>query len=201
MKYTYKIQRSGYMCLDLTMPAQNSYKVWKNSVQLYDEGISLPQTMAVSQVEPGDVIEVHVTCKAGEKNSVTIKAGLMDDAVFRKGYDILNASTLELSSFSNTNMEGTIHCNRNGLLYTSIPQDGNWVAIVDGQEVETKLVGDAMLALDLEEGTHTVQFIYKNAAFSLGWKVSLGCLAVFVTIVFFVYYYPQIKQKGKYESK
>ena len=73
--------------------------------------------------------------------------------------------------------------------------------LLDGQEVETKLVGNAMLALDLKEGTHTVQFIYKNAAFSLGWKVSLGCLAVFVTIVFFVYYYPQIKRKGKYESK
>ena len=201
LKYTYKIQRSGFMCLDLTMSAQNNYKVWKNSVQLYDEGISLPQTIAVSQVEPGDVIEVHVTCKAGEKNSVTIKAGLLDDEVFRKGYDILNASTLELTSFANTNIEGTIHCNRDGLLYTSIPQDGNWVAFVDGCEVETKLVGDAMLALDLEEGTHTVQFIYQNKAFSLGWKISLGCLAAFITITFFVYYYPQIKQKGKYESK
>ena len=201
LKYTYKVKDSGFMCLDINMNARNNYTVWKNGVQLYSEGITLPQTIAVSQVDPGDTIEVHVTCKAGEKSSMTIKAGLLDDEVFRKGYDILNASTLELTSFSNTRLEGTIHCNRDGLLYTSIPQDGNWLAIVDGQEVETKLVGDAMLALDLEEGDHTVQFIYKNEAFSLGWKVSLGCLAVFLTIVFLVYYYPQITRKGKYEAK
>ncbi len=201
LKYNYQIQDIGFMCLDISMPSGTSYTVWKNGVQLYDEQISLAQTIAVSQVRPGDVVEVHVTCKANEKKSVTIKAGLMDDVVFRRGYEILSESTLELTSFSNTDLEGTIQVHRSGLLYTSIPQDGNWHAYVDGEEVETKLVGKAMLALDLEEGEHTVRFVYRSEAFSLGLKISLGCLAVFLAIVFFAYYYPEITRKGKYEAR
>ena len=111
---------------------------------------------------------------------------------------MLSASTLELTSFSNTLVEGTIDCDRDGYLYTSIPQSGNWYAEVDGQEAEIVLTGDAMIGVMLTEGTHEVRFVYRNAAFSLGWKVSLGCAIVFSVLVY-VAYQPK-GQKGKYEK-
>ena len=40
------------------------------------------------------------------------------------------------------------------------------------------LVGDAMVAVELDQGTHTVEFRYENPAFSLGWKISLVCLVL-----------------------
>ncbi len=120
----------------------------------------------------------------------------MNDEVFRQGYEILNASTLELTEFSNTRVSGDISCNRDGYLYTSIPQNGNWHAYVDGQEAEITLLGDAMVGLYLTQGTHTVQFVYRNAAFSLGWKISLGCALVLVGIACAVYL-PKRKRSGK----
>ena len=194
LKYTYQIDDTGFLCLDTIMNARNDFSVWKNGVQLYSESVTLPQTFAVSDVAPGDVVEVHVICKPNEKSSITIRGGILHEDVFRKGYDVLNASTLELTHFSNTVVEGTIDCNRDGLLYTSIPQDGNWFATVDGKPVETTLVGDAMVAIPLTEGEHTVRFTYRNAAFSLGWKVSLGCTLIFGGILFAVYY-PKHKKK------
>jgi hypothetical protein len=126
--------------------------------------------------------------------------------VFRAGYEKLAASTLELTEFSTTRVRGVIDCNRDGLLYTSIPQcgnertertydeegepipattspDGNWVAYVDGKRVPVKLVGSAMVAVELTEGVHEVEFRYENKAFEYGRLITLGCAAVFVSII------------------
>ena len=113
---------------------------------------------------------------------MTLSAAILNETGFRKCYDILNASTLELTKFTNTKVEGTIECDRDGLLYTSIPQNGNWYAKVDGEEAEVLTIGQAMCAVLLTEGEHEVQFYYHNAAFALGWKISLVCAAVFALL-------------------
>ncbi len=194
--YRYEIHQPGFMCVDLSMNARNSFTVYLNDAPLYTESLSLPQMLSVCQVEPGDVVELRMTCKAGENSSMTIRAGLLNEALFRQGYDILNASTLELSEFTGTRVRGSISCNRNGLLYTSIPQNGNWHAKVDGQEVPVKLVGGVMCALELNEGEHSVEFYYRNDAFRLGWKISLVCALVFGVIVFL-----QKRPKRPYQAK
>ena len=195
--YKYIADHSGLVCIDLTLSKKNSFSFWKNGTELYKETYSIPQSLAVSYVQPGDIIEVHLTCKANEQGTITLRAGILDDDVFQRGYEILSASTLELTTFKNTFVEGTIHCNRNGVLYTSIPQDGNWRATVDGKPADIVLIGDAMVGLLLSEGEHTVTFIYHNAAFSLGWKISLACAAVFAGLYFSIYQ-PK-RKKGKYE--
>ena len=58
---------------------------------------------------------------------------------------------------------------------------------MDGEDAEIKLVGECMIGVDLTKGEHTVVYTYRNGAFALGWKISLGCLAVFVLLVQLVY--------------
>ena len=199
--YSYTVNKSGFMCIDLNnLSKRNSFSVWKNGTQLYSEAYSLPQMIAVSDVVPGDVVEVKLTCNANENGTISINAAVLNDQVFQKAYDVLAASTLELTSFENTLVEGTIHCDRDGVLYTSIPQDGNWTALVDGEPAQIVLVGDVMVGLLLTEGQHTVTFAYHNAAFSLGWKISLICLVGFVSICFLMYQPKLKKSKGKFEK-
>ena len=199
--YTYEISQTGFMCLDLEMSARNSFSIWKNGQHLYSESISLPQTLSVSQVVPGDIVEVQVTCRANESGIITIRGAVLNDEVFRKGYEILAASTLNISHFSDTVIEGTVNCNRDGLLYTSIPQNGNWTVTVDGKEAPIALVGDVMIGVVLSEGEHTVCFTYHNSAFTTGLVISILCLLIFCGIYFMVRFYPQIQFKGKYERK
>ena len=180
--YSYTADRYGLVCIDLDLSKKNSFTVWKNGVQLYSETYSIPQTLSVAQVIPGDEIQIHLTCKANEAGSITIHAGILDDAVFQKAYDFLSQSTLELTHFANTCIKGTVTVHEAGVLYTSIPQDGNWHATVDGKPVDTALVGEAMVALLLPEGEHEIIFIYENASFSSGWKISLFCLIAFIAL-------------------
>ena len=193
--YTYNVNQSGFMCISLHIYPQNKYNIVVNDVVqethssegTYGRAFSLPLTVAVGDVKPGDVVQLRFYCNAGESGSAQIYAGVLNETVFREAYDKLAASTLELTAFEDTYIEGTIHCNRDGLMYTSIPQDGNWVAIVDGKPAEIVLVGDAMIGIPLTQGEHTVSFTYRNEAFSLGWKISLGCLALFLGLYWYFY--------------
>ena len=205
--YTYTADRDGFFCVNVDLPKRNDVTIRVNGSLIYTETTSLAQMMAVSDVVQGDVIDVEMACDSGESGTMTLTAAIMDLDVFWQGYDVLNASTMELTEFSNTRVEGTIACNRDGLLYTSIPQNGNWSVLVDGAPAEVKLVGGCMIALDLTQGDHTVTFVYHNAAFSLGWKISLACAAVFAVLVLVIYkphlHKPAPKKKrgkGKYEK-
>ena len=182
--YTYNIDADGFMCISVNLPKRNDVAIWVNGEHRYTEAISLPQMLAVGDVSAGDVVELKMTCKAaGESSTMTISAAVLNMAQFTACYDALNASTLELTEFSNTEVVGTISCNREGLLYTSIPQNGNWHVEVDGKEVEALAVGDAMVAVMLTEGDHEVRFYYQNKAFSMGWKISLGCAVIFAVLI------------------
>ena len=200
--FSYVAAKDGFCCLRLDLPKRNDYYVSINGLELYRESISLPQMIAVDDVKSGDLIEVRVICDSGESSTMDIRAAILNDDLFWEGYNILNASTWQLTSFENTRVEGTIHCDRDGLLYTSIPQNGNWQVCVDGAPVETILVGDCMAAVKLTEGMHTVVFQYENPAFSLGWKISLGCAAVFGLLTWLYLGRPvpeKWKKRGKFE--
>ena len=182
--YTYHPSRSGFLCLDLNLYKQKSIRVYKNNKLLFSESYSLPQMLAVGDVTPEDTIELRITCKPNfQSTSISITAAILDEALFRQGYEILNASTLNVTAFSTTNISGTISCNREGLLYTSIPQDGNWVAFVDGEEAEIALVGGCMVSIPLTEGDHVIQFRYENRAFVIGRAISLACALCFGGVV------------------
>ena len=194
VRYFYTVDSDGFMCIDLNFPKRNSVTILKNDVELYSETTSLPQMMAVCDVAVGDVVEIRATCKAGEDGTLTISAAILNEERFYECYETLSASTLELTDFSSTRVTGVIECDRDGLLYTSIPQNGNWHAKVDGREVETVLVGDAMVGVMLTEGSHEIIFDYRNDAFGLGWKISLSCLLVLLILVWLTARRPQ----GKY---
>ncbi len=206
VSYTYVIDRPGFMCVSLHFSQQNKFNIYLNGIAqettgsegTYGRSYSLPLTVAVGDVTPGDIVEIKLQCEADKNGSARVYAGVLDEEIFRNAYDALAQSTLQLTAFEDTHIEGTIHCNRNGVLYTSIPQNGNWIATVDGKPAQTVKIGDAMLGLLLSEGNHTITFTYHNKAFSFGWKISLLCVIIVAAFYCFTYH-PLRKRKGKYQ--
>ena len=184
--YAYTVASDGFMCVELDFPKRNDVAIWKNGEFLYSESMSLPQMLAVGDVVAGDLVEIKATCKnSNESGTLNISAAILDVGKYSLAYQELDASTLELTEFGNTYAAGFINCEKDGLLYTSIPQNGNWSVKVDGKEAEVVLTGDVMVGVMLTEGYHEVEFIYHNAAFSWGWKISLLCAAVFGALVWY----------------
>ena len=181
--YTYEANGKGLLCLELHMPKQNNFKVYRNDQELYSETFNMDQTFAVCEVYPGDKIKMEVTCKKDESSTIASRAAILVESTFREGFDILNASTMEVTEFSTSKIKGTIDCNRDGYLYTSVCNDGNWSVTVDGKPAEIKLTGEAMIGVELTKGTHEITFTYRNKAFTTGLVISIGCAVVFIGII------------------
>lgn len=204
--YTYVCQQDGLFAVDLqghnmeSLQQVSAFSISHNGALVRrDTPDTLTQLISVCDVAAGDTISIKFTCNAGVSGRIYVQAAILDEAVFRQAYDNLNTSTLHLTTFENDLVEGTIDCYKDGLLYTSIPDDGNWVAYVDGEKADIIVIGDAMVGLSLSRGHHTVTFRYENSAFSLGWKVSLLCLMVFATLVYIACKKPV--SQGRYEKQ
>ena len=196
VSYFFTADRPGFACVHLDLPKRNDFVVVVNGVDVYRETISLPQMLAVGDLNPGDAVEVRVLCKKDETGSMTVTAALMDEELFRWGYSILNASTLRLTAFSQTRVEGSIRCDRDGLLYTSVPQNGNWHLYVDGQETEPTLVGDCMISVPLTQGEHSIVLKYRNRAFEFGSILTLLCGGTFALFSYLAYR-PELEKRRK----
>ncbi len=202
--YTYTFDQEGFFCVYYNMPKRNditvSYDCGNDYTTLYTETYAIPFMMAVCQVNPGDRVQITLKCDANQSGTLNLTGSLLDESTVQYAYERLSQSTMELTSFETTKIEGTVSCQQDGLLYTSIPQNsGNWHVYVDGEEAEVTLIGGAMVGVRLTEGEHTVTFRYKNKSFLIGSLVSVLCLCLLVAIWWLVYRWP-VKFPGKYEA-
>ena len=62
-------------------------------------------------------------------------------------------------------------------MFTSLAYDKSWSVKVDGKEVETWSVKDALLAFDIPEGEHEIVFEYNVPGFNVGMVISVVTLA------------------------
>ncbi len=205
--YNFKIDQEGLLCIRHQMPGKNKFTVsykaaGSDFVKLHDDTHNgLAYISSICQVYPGDEIQVTIECKANESQKLGLTGAILDEQVFRDAYSQLSESVFNVTKFENTLIEGTIDCKQGGLLYTSIPQvKDNWQIFVDGEKAEITLIGNTMIGVMLDEGTHSITFRYQNKALILGAGVSIGCGLIFVGIILFVHILNK-KAKGKYSEK
>ena len=107
--------------------------------------------------------------KEGDELTMTVSAEMsctgnffvatLNQDVYRDAIDTLKAGGLEVTSFTDSHILGTVR-SEGGALFTSIPYDPGWRVKVDGTPVETYGVSEAFLAFDVPAGEHTVELRY-----------------------------------------
>ena len=125
-----------------------------------------------------------------EESSGTVKffAYTLDDKVFKKGYDYLSDGQIITETFEDNYISGKVVTKYDGILYTSIPYDKGWSVTIDGVEVpKNKIlkIGQAMLGVEIERGSHIVEFEYKAPGLSLGIAVSIATALILLFIFLF----------------
>ncbi len=151
---------------DFTVKSSDSY--------LFDAGLR----------EAGDKLELKVKLpKDTATGSINITAVGLDADAFKEGYKRIEANgTFEVTEFKERKITGSINVSGdNKLLYTSIPYDEGWSVKIDGNKVpvsEYKKVANALLAVMIPEGEHTVVFSYFPKGMTLGAGVSVLTIAI-----------------------
>lgn len=108
---------------------------------------------------------------------------VLNEDKWKQAHDYLAAHQLQVEEYSSDYVIGTIETDRDGLMFTSIPYDGNWHAYVD--DVETEVVPlnqNSFCAIHVPKGTHKIRFQYRQDHLLLGGGISLGALLGFIIL-------------------
>ncbi len=120
----------------------------------------------------------------------------MDAAVFNRAIETLRADGLQVTEYTDNRMVGNVTASAVGAMVTSIPYDAGWRVKVDGKEVATYPLdqavpdgvkpednkGGALLGFDIPAGAHEVELVFVPHGFVPGVLLSLISLLLIVAV-------------------
>ncbi len=164
--------------------ANDKGNIYINDHSDYSMNVKQPFISVAGDLKTGDKVSLY--CKLNPSKTSTVRAYCytLNEDVFEAGIEKLKDEHLNMTKVTDTILEGTIDVKEAGLLYTSIPYEKGWKVYVDGKESEMTPVGNAMCAVMLSEGTHTVKFTYTPDGFVLGLVALLVALLIFTAFCF-----------------
>ena len=125
-----------------------------------------------------ETAQITVPFEANSGN-VTMLVYAMNNKVFNMGYNKLSGNQMLVEEFDDTYIKGRFTAEEDGLLYTSIPFDHGWTVKIDGEKVsdlDIVRLGQALLAVKVKEGNHTIEFDYSVGGFKIGAAITLFTL-------------------------
>lgn len=135
----------------------------------------------------GDEVLVSLDASKMESESTSFDfyCYTADDTVVKNMYNSLTGNSLNVESYSDTTIKGTVNAKENCYLYSSIPYDDGWSVYVDGKKAETFEIGGTLLAIELTPGQHKIEYKYFPVGFLYG--IIISAVTVFGLCVFYIY--------------
>lgn len=187
--------KAGSVWLNVAAKSENNLYLYVVSSDLEEIGVASdgfsatqniahPYILDIGSHAQGEDIEIEIKVKADAKKTGTFEIYLyeINDEVWRNGYKILSENAMEITKFDTTEIEGKITADRDLTLFTSIPFDGGWSVYVDGKKTDNiEKIGDALLGINLSEGSHTVRLKFTAQGLLPGIVMSGGCFIILIT--------------------
>ena len=183
----FKKNGSGYACADITLKTQSDGNLYiyvdSSDIRSIDctygdstvsQLIETPYILDLGYFAKGSEVTVSAECGTvdNEQGTFTVYSYTADKNVFERGYKMLKDNSLEITDYTDTRIKGSIECDRNCTIYSSIPFDDGWSVYIDGEKAQTFRIGDAMLGVSVAKGAHTVEYIFKPKGLILGAAVT-----------------------------
>ncbi len=168
------------------MPSKYERKVnlWLNKefLEYYFEGGNMT-ILPLGRYEQGEQISL-ITTIANDKNEVLFQDEefvYLDEEKFKSAIETLKQHPLEIESFSEDHIKGTITAEKDGIMFTSITNEPGWTVLVDGKETEITELYDALIGVKLSAGTHTIEMKYFPPGLKIG--LILSALGICVVVI------------------
>ncbi|MCD8084510.1 MAG: YfhO family protein [Clostridiales bacterium] len=163
----------------------------------------------VSNVDRGFLVELGF-CYAGEE--VTLKGQDTSEALnasvyrfseegLREVYAALSRHPWQITSWTDTHLEGTVSCEEAGYLMTTIPYDRGWTITVDGaKQPSCRMIG-AFTSVWMNPGSHTVSMDYEPEGLSAGWLITIGSALILTAVTLGEWMYRRYAGRSGYDNE
>lgn len=121
-----------------------------------------------------------VTVNTSDSDATTLQLYAYDfnSDVFDRVYEKLSSEPMEVAEYEDNYVKASVNAKSDGLLYTSIIYDRGWSVFVDGKEVEYTSIKDALMAVPITAGEHTLEFRYYPQGKKAGTAITAFSAAV-----------------------
>ena len=128
-----------------------------------------------------------VTVNTSDSDATTLQLYAYDfnSDVFDRVYEKLGSEPMKVEEYGDNYVKASVNAKTDGLLYTSIIYDKGWSVLVDGKETKYTSIKDALMAVPVKAGEHTLEFRYYPQGKKAGTAItvfSVAVLAVFVIL-------------------
>ncbi len=107
-----------------------------------------------------------------------------DEEALKEHYQELSKVQVNMEKISGREYKGTVNVkdNNKDILFT-IPYDEGWTITENGKKLEYKKAFDGLIAIDLEEGTHEINFKYTTKGIKAGVILTTIGVTILLTII------------------
>ena len=140
--------------------------------------------LAGGRAKAGDTIYIDINISAGKSGDIKSRVYGFDDDAWNKAYAALSKNMMTVTEYTDRTVSGTVTADEDGVLLTSIPYDKGWSVKVDGQKVDIKPFANALCAIPLTAGEHTIEFSFFTYGLTLGIIASIFCAGLLALIFF-----------------
>ncbi len=183
LKYNYLIEESGPVYATMRFDNMTGYKVQTDMGDTHNIPDQKYNTLtAVGNYEAGTVLTFKADIEKDKSGTGKMYLYGINQDVFREGIEKLAKGGLKVTSYSDTEINGTFTAENDGVLYTSIPHDGGWTAYIDGEEAEITPLKNALVCIPVTAGSHTLELKYCPPGFAAGATVTVVSIIAFVAV-------------------
>lgn len=146
-------------------------------------GLNHRQICHFGELPAGTVVTVNTSDTSA--SSLQLYAYSFNKDTFDSVYNSLYSQGLDVLEYDDTYIKGEITASTDGLMYLSIVYDEGWSAYVDGKKVEITSIQDALLAVPVTAGTHTIELKYHTYGLFKGAALTILSIIILVLIIVF----------------
>lgn len=135
-----------------------------------------PHVLDLGYVQASSYVDIFAD------SAMSIKVYRLNEENFISAFNTLADESFQISKWSETSFKGTISAKTDGAMFLSIPYDKGWSVYIDGKKTDTYAVNNALLAVDLTAGEHTVSLKYVPVNLIKGCIITILCILLLIGI-------------------
>ncbi len=178
--YSFTTESAGDYYVYVNNRKIKEVKVSSDSLEKSFDNVDRGFFLELGWLEAGETVKISSET-SGEK--MDCDAYRFDYTALSEVYRVLSRSGFDISKWTDTEVEGTVVAETDGVLMTSIPYDDGWTVYVDGSEVQPEMIKDTFLGISLTSGAHNIRMCFFPKGLKLGMAISGGSLLLFLLLL------------------
>lgn len=179
---TMTARREGYYYVMLTGSGTKKIAMTGALERKYAD-LKIYSVLYVGYLEEGQTVTFANDDDSDDTPGFRLNAWRMDEEVLAEALEVLGSRHLEEVSYDDTHVSGSLELAEAGRLILSIPYEKGWTILVNGEKTEPALVGECLMALDLEPGDYQIELEYETYGLKQGIVLSVVSVAVFAGVM------------------